>query len=55
VRTLEQLGIVNEVTGRGRDRIYAYEEYLAILNEGTELPGLESKELVSPTPIAKGK
>jgi hypothetical protein len=31
--------IVDEVTGRGRDRIYAYREYLAILHEGTELPG----------------
>lgn len=39
VRTLESLGIAREVTGRGRDRVYTYPEYLAVLNEGTELPG----------------
>ncbi|HET7231162.1 MAG TPA: Fic family protein [Longimicrobium sp.] len=38
IRTLEKLGIVKEVTGRTRDRVYAYSEYLALLNEGTELP-----------------
>jgi Fic family protein len=37
VRTLESLGIVRELTGRGRDRIYSYSEYIGILNEGTEL------------------
>jgi Fic family protein len=35
---LEELGIVRELTGRARGRIYAYTEYLGILNEGTELP-----------------
>jgi Fic family protein len=35
---LEALGIVRELTGRERGRIYAYTEYLGILNEGTELP-----------------
>jgi Fic family protein len=44
IRTLEHLGIVNEVTGRGRDRIYAYQEYLAVLNEGTDVPGTASSE-----------
>jgi len=38
VRTLEGLEMVTEVTGRGRDRIYTYTEYLAVLNEGTEFP-----------------
>lgn len=42
VRTLEALGIVREITGRGRDRIYSYSEYMAILNEGTELPALHT-------------
>jgi Fic family protein len=32
---LERLGIVEEVTGRKRDRVFAYRGYLAILNEGT--------------------
>lgn len=37
-RTLDALitlGLVRELTGRQRDRIYAYTEYLAILSEGT--------------------
>jgi hypothetical protein len=35
--TLTQLGIVREVTGQRRNRIFAYNEYLNILNEGTEV------------------
>lgn len=38
IRTLEKLEIVKEVTGRDRDRVYTYSEYLAVLNEGTEIP-----------------
>jgi hypothetical protein len=33
---LRQLGIVREMTGRQRHRMFVYEPYLAILNEGTE-------------------
>ncbi|MBM4353212.1 MAG: Fic family protein [Deltaproteobacteria bacterium] len=33
---LEQLGIVREITGRERDRVYAYERYIELLAEGTE-------------------
>ena len=33
---LRGLGIVRETTGRQRDRVYAYDRYLTILNEGTE-------------------
>jgi Fic family protein len=33
---LQTLGIVRESTGRPRDRMYVYQNYLAILNEGTE-------------------
>ena len=36
VDALERLGIVREVTGRKRDRVYAYQQYLTILNEGPE-------------------
>ncbi len=36
VEELERLGIVREITGRKRDRVYAYTSYLDILNEGTE-------------------
>ncbi len=34
---LRQLGIVKETTGRQRDRVFAYDAYVAILNEGTEV------------------
>lgn len=33
---LEQLGLVQEVTGRKRNRIFLYSSYLHILNEGAE-------------------
>ena len=33
---LESLGIVKEISGRQRTRLYAYDRYLDILNEGTE-------------------
>lgn len=39
-RHLERLGIVREVTGRSRNRLYVYSRYLSLLEEGTgELPG----------------
>lgn len=33
---LEKLGIVREITGRQRGRLYSYARYLAVLDEGTE-------------------
>lgn len=33
---LMKLGIVREITGQRRNRVFAYGQYLAILNEGTE-------------------
>ena len=33
---MQRLGIVKEVTGRARDRLYMYSEYLRILSEGTD-------------------
>jgi Fic family protein len=36
MRVLENLGIVRELTGRRRSRVYTYDRYLAILSEGTE-------------------
>lgn len=35
---LVELGIARELTGKRRNRVFAYDRYLAILNEGTELP-----------------
>ena len=37
MRALERLGIVRELTGKKRNRLYGYEAYLSILNEGTEV------------------
>src|SRR5690606_25633810 len=33
---LEELGVVREVTGQERSRIYLYAAYMDILNQGTE-------------------
>jgi Fic family protein len=38
-KALEALGgagVVREVTGRKRNRVFVYDRYLALLNEGTE-------------------
>jgi hypothetical protein len=35
---LASLAIAHELTGRRRNRLFAYHRYLAILNEGTEAP-----------------
>jgi Fic family protein len=35
---LVQLGIARELTGKRRNRLFLYDRYLAILNEGTETP-----------------
>jgi hypothetical protein len=32
------LKLARELTGKRRNRVFAYDAYLAILNEGTELP-----------------
>ena len=36
MRVLETLGIAREITGRERDRRYAYRQYIDIISEGTE-------------------
>ena len=38
LRELEQLGIVKEITGQKRNRLYSYTEYIQIMNKDTELP-----------------
>jgi len=35
---LESLGIVSELTGQKRNRLYSYTRYIEIMNYGTELP-----------------
>lgn len=35
---LVEQGIVREITGYRRNRVFSYAEYLRTLNEGTELP-----------------
>ncbi len=34
---LVELGVASELTGRRRNRVFAYDRYLAVLNEGTEV------------------
>lgn len=41
---MRQLGILREVTGRQRHRLFVYEQYLAILNEGTEPLAIPRRE-----------
>jgi hypothetical protein len=36
MQTLESLGIARELTGKRRNRLFGYDEYVAILSEGTE-------------------
>jgi Fic family protein len=36
VEHMRRLGLMQEVTGKRRKRLFAYHEYLAILSEGTE-------------------
>ena len=36
MRTLESLGVARELTGQRRGRLYGYQDYLAIMSEGTE-------------------
>jgi Fic family protein len=38
IEVLVGMGIARELTGRRRNRVFAYDRYLAILSEGTELP-----------------
>lgn len=34
IDSLQQSGVLREITGKQRDRVYAYERYLAVLNRG---------------------
>ena len=38
MRLLVEQGIARELTGKRRNRLFVYDRYLAILNEGTEPP-----------------
>ena len=42
---LQELGIIQEVTGKERNKIFGYGEYLSILNKGTEPFIYKSKEM----------
>ena len=45
IKSLGTLGIIEELTGRQRDRVFVYQDYLNILNEGTEPYSRTSKSL----------
>jgi Fic family protein len=36
IKNLQSLGIVREITGKQRDRVYVYDPYVKILDEGTQ-------------------
>jgi len=38
LKQLEGIGIVRELTGRKRNRLYAYSRYMDVMNQGTEPP-----------------
>jgi Fic family protein len=38
---LQRLGLVREATGRPRGKVFVYQRYLDLLNEGTTTPGAE--------------
>ncbi len=38
LQRLERLGIAREITGRSRDRLYAYDQQLTLLDQGTQPP-----------------
>jgi Fic family protein len=38
LRDLDNIGIIKEVTKQKRNRLYAYDQYIEIMNKGTELP-----------------
>lgn len=38
MQILEKLGVARELTGKKRNRLFGYDQYLAILGEGTEVP-----------------
>lgn len=38
LRELEKVGIIKELTGQKRNRLYSYLKYVEIMNQGTELP-----------------
>ncbi|MFH1117397.1 MAG: Fic family protein [Pseudomonadota bacterium] len=36
LKKLEEIGVAREITGKARDRVYVYKEYIDILGEGTQ-------------------
>lgn len=36
INNLEGIGILREISGKRRDRLYSYETYMGIIREGTE-------------------
>jgi hypothetical protein len=46
-----ELGMVREITGGRRNRVFSYARYLGILGEGTEMPGREGESLSTNTGV----
>ena len=47
MRRLEEMGVVRELTGRKRNRLYVYDAYFTALSEGTDAPD-QSASTVTP-------
>ncbi len=45
---LEQIGIVEELTARKRNRLFSYADYIEIMSRGTELPGRQANSIPVP-------
>jgi Fic family protein len=44
IGALRQAGVLHEITGKRRDRVYAYRAYLKVLAEDTEMPEQRQRE-----------
>lgn len=40
---LVEMGVARELTGKRRNRLFVYDRYLSVLNEGAESPGLRTE------------
>jgi len=47
MKALQQLGVVEESSGRAWKRVFVYSNYLRIMTEGTERPGPRNNKAMS--------
>jgi Fic family protein len=49
IERLEKMGVVREVTGKARDRVFFYQQYYSILSDGTATAGQDSADALLST------